>query len=83
MLTAFADRSIEEYENADGAKKRQIYQNVIKVIEIDDGWIRIIFVTGRKYECPIKQIPAYIQALKNVISNPVFNKNRYRWQDLI
>lgn len=83
MLTAFADRSIEEYENADNGKKRQIYQNVIKTIEIDNGWIRIIFVTDRKYECPITKIPEYIQALKNVISNPVFNKNRYRWQDLV
>ena len=83
MLTAFADRSIEEYETADSGKKRQIYQNVLKVIEIEEGWVRIVFITGRKYECHVKRIPEYIQSLKNLISNPVFNKNRYRWEELI
>ncbi|MGA2547617.1 MAG: recombinase family protein [Rectinemataceae bacterium] len=82
IIRAFADKNIEVFESANADGKRDIYCDVVRSFEIDNGWVYLTFITGREYSCPIKQIPAFIAAVKRVGEKKAFATNRYRWGEL-
>jgi site-specific DNA recombinase len=79
---SFADKNIELFESATPEGRRDIYVNVIRSLLVEDGWIYLEFITGRKVECPIKQIPAYMKAIEAVGTKEAFAGNRHRWDEL-